>query len=421
MHTLKGIIFSLRDVLAHKGSPDPDLFVQTAKLLKFLLFKKIQPVLVSNTPWIVNTTDGEEKPFQDYLSEFVGQQLPYYQGGKDIDYKQRSSAMDALLKKYGWGAPEVFYVGNTQQDVIAASNGGFPLLNAKWHGDNSPYGFEFASPKDIASFVDCCCLTPKDWFWGVESGKLRVYSIAPFAEYSKAYPQGAIYSTDAKQAVKLNAGNIRFWGLLMAARIHLSGIGTEIDFVAPYPGHKTTSNKTKLMNAIAVVSGSLRARYLFDFVERHSDAVKSQTLRTTGGSPSSKNQLSTIKLNPTPTRTGPKKLKYVRKPELKDKTVLVVDDICTEGYSLEASRAFFEAAGAKVILLSWLKTPGPNDYHAISEIIPPIKRPFSKFSPKIVSEKIYLNSNNVMNHDADAEIARAYKKFVSWDWPAELF
>ncbi len=420
MNTLKGIIFSLSDVLAHKGSIEADLFLETVKLLKFLLSKGIQPVLVSNTPWIVNIKDGGKKPFQDYLSEFVGEQLPYYQGGKDIDYKQYATAMRSVLDKHGWSSPEVFYVGNTHEDVQAASNGGFPLLNAKWHGDNSPYGFEFSSPKDIASFVDCCCLTPQDWFWGIEKGNLRVHSIAPFAEYSKAYPEGAIYSTNAKQAVKLDAGNIRFWGLLMAARIHLSGIGTEIDFVAPYPGHKTTSKKTKLMNAIAVVSGSLRARYLFDFVERHSDAKKSQSLRTSGGSPSSANQLSTIRLNPTPTRTGPQQLKYKNKPNIKGKTVLVVDDICTEGYSLEASRAFFEAAGAKVVLLSWLKTPGKNDYHAIRSLEPSIAKPFSKFKPEKVREIIYSNSGNVTNSNADKEIAEAYTKYTSWDWPTDL-
>jgi hypothetical protein len=420
MHSLKGIIFSLSDVLAHKGSIDPDLFLETVKLLKFLLSKGIQPVLISNTPWIVNIKGGKKKPYQEYLSEFVGEKLPYYQGGKDIDYKQRGSAMGAVLEAHGWNASEVFYVGNTKEDVIAASNGGFPLLNAKWHGDNSPYGFEFDSPRAIASFVDCCCLTPKDWFWGIEDGNLRVYSIAPFAEYSRAYPEGAIYSTDAKQAVKQDSGNIRFWGLLMAARIHLSGIGSEIKYVAPYPGHKTTSQKTKLMNAIAVVSGSLRAQYIFDFIDRHTDAAKSQTLRTTGGSPSSENQLSTIRLNPTPTKPGPQQRRYVNKPTIKGKTVLVVDDICTEGYSLEASRAFFEAAGAKVILLSWLKTPGRNDYHALSSVTPAIKKPFAKYTPSSVKETIYSNSGNVINSNADTEIAEAYTKYIKWDWPEGL-
>ena len=417
MYTLKGVIFSLSDVLVHRGTIDKDLLLEVIKLLRFLISENVQPVLVSNSTWTVTMPDGTKKEFQDYLSELIGQKLPYYQGGKDIEYKQYGTAMQAILRKQGWSPSEVLYVGNTHEDVQAASNGGFPLLNAKWHGDNSPYGFEFASPKEIASFIDCCCLNAGDWFWGIEDGPLRVYSIAPFAEYSRAYPEGAIYSTDAKQAVKADAGNIRFWGLLMAARIHLSGIGSEIDFVAPYPGHKMSSKKTKLMNAVAVVSGSLRARYLFDFIERHTDAPKSQALRVAKMKPPIENQIHTIKLNPHATRTGPKQLKYKNPPALRGKTVLVVDDICTEGNSLESARAFFEKAGAKVVLLSWLKTPGPNDYHAITSLTPPIKDPFKPYTSKSTTQKVYSNSGNVINPNADSEIAAAYLKYSAWDWP----
>lgn len=420
MHSLKGIIFSLSDVLAHKGTVDKKLLIEVVKLLKYLISQDVQPVLISNSSWVLTKKDGTKIPFDKYLSKLVGAKLPYFQGGKDIDYKQRKGSMQPILDGFGWSTSQVFYVGNTFDDVKAASNGGFPLLNAKWHGDNSPYGFEFASPKDIASFVDCCCLTPQDWFWGVKDGDLRVYAIAPFAEYSKAYPEGAIYSTDAKNAAKADAGNIRFWGLLMAARIHLSGIGAEIDFAAPFPGHKATSKKTKLMSAVAVVSGSLRARYLFDFIQRHADAPKSQTLRTTGGKPTADNQLNTIRLNPNATQPGPKQIKYVRPPDLKGKTVLVVDDICTQGYSLEAARAFLEAAGAKVILLAWLKTPGPNDYHCITGLSTTIDNPYAPYTSTGVAQKAYSNSGNVMNPNADNEIAEAYTKYAKWDWPVGM-
>lgn len=418
MYSLKGVIFSLTDVLAHRGQMDANLLAEVVRLLRFLLSRNVQPVLVSNTTWVVTiATTGEKKPYQDYLADLVGSRLPYFQGGRDMDFKQTRAAMEHVLNHFGWASSEVMYVGNTLDDVKAASNGGFPLLNAKWHGDNSPYGFEFASPKDVASFVDCCCLSLGEWFWGYSSGGLRVYSIAPLAEVSRKYPQGAIYSTDAKNAAKLDVGNIRFWGLLMAARIHLSGIGSEIDYVAPYPGHKVNSTKRELMNAVSVVSGSLRARYLVDLIVRHTDAQKSQTLRTSGGTPTAANQLGTIHLNQAPIKPGPKQQRYKSRPNFKGKTVLVVDDICTQGFSLEAARALLEAAGARVILLSWLKTPGPNDYHRIASIAPAIKKPFQPVPLPKIKHALLSNSGNVLNEKAPDELAAAYSRYSSWDWP----
>ena len=294
------------------------------------------------------------------------------------------------------------------------------FLNAKWHEENSPFGFEFDSPKDIAKFVDCCCLTPKDWFWSIEQGNLRVYTLAPLGEYSKAYPHAATYSTDAKNAVKFGVGDLRFWGLLMAARMHLSGIGAEAAYVAPYPGHTTTSEKAELLQAVRIASGSLRAQYLEDYIVRHQDAPKSQTLRNNGHQPSSLNQLTTINLRSDPLKTGTVGGRYKNRPNVKGKTLIVVDDICTQGYSLETARAFAEAAGANVICLCWLKTPGANDYHEITGLTPNIKRPYSSYLPKTQEVAVHSNSGNVVNHHASEEIADAFTRFTGWDWPLGL-
>ena len=417
MHTLRGAIFSLRNVLVKEGTLDRDKVFETIMLIKYLISVGVQPVLVSNSMW---TMVQSKEPFNDYFSRLVGHQLPYYQGGKDMDYKQYAAAMKHVLDKQGWQPQEVVYIGNTQDDIQAASNGGLLFLNAKWHEKNSPFGFEFNSPKDIAKFVDCCCLTPKDWFWGIEHGNLRVYTIAPLGEYSKAYPDAPTYSSDAKNAVKFGVGDLRFWGLLMAARMHLSGIGAEASYVAPYPGHKTTSEKTELLQAVRIASGSLRARYLEDYIFRHQDAVKSQTLRNSGQQPSADNQLATIHLRTDPLKTGEVGGRYKNRPNVKGKTLLVVDDICTQGHSLEAARAFAESAGANVICLCWLKTPGPNDYREIASLTPSIKRPYSKYTPKSHKTAVHSNSGNVINHNAAAEIADAFTRYDGWDWPQGL-
>lgn len=417
MHSLRGAIFSLRNVLAKEGALDQAKALETVKLIKYLISVGVQPVLVSNSTW---TMVDSKEPFNDYFSHLVGQQLPYYQGGKDMAYKQYSAAMQHVLEDQGWRPQEVVYIGNTQHDIQAASNGGLLFLNAKWHEVNSPFGFEFDSPKDIAKFVDCCCLTPKDWFWSIEKGNLRVYTIAPLGEYSKAYPQAATYSTDAKNAVKFGVGDLRFWGLLMAARMHLSGIGAEASFVAPYPGHKTTSEKAELLQAVRIASGSLRARYLEDYIVRHQDAPKSQALRNSGQHPSATNQLATIHLRADPLKTGEVGGRYKSRPNVKGRTLLLVDDICTQGHSLEAARAFAEAAGANVISLCWLKTPGPNDYHEIVSLTPSIKRPYSEYVPVSQETAVHSNSGNVINHNAATEIANAFMRFNGWDWPQGL-
>lgn len=417
MHALRGAIFSLTNVLAKAGGADTETALETVRLIKYLLSVGVQPVLISNSTWTISSTN---EPFNEYLSRMVGRHLPYFQGGRDMAYKQYASAMQHVLQAQGWVPQEVVYVGNTHEDILAASNGGLLFLNAKWHEENSPFGFEFESPKDIAKFVDCCCLTPKDWFWSIEIDNLRVYTIAPLGEYSKAYPEAAIYSADAKNSVKFGMGDLRFWGLLMAARMHLSGIGAEASYVAPYPGHKTTSEKAELLKAVRIASGSLRAKYLEDYIFRHQDAPKSQTLRNSGQQPSVLDQLSTIHLRADPKKTGEAGGRYRNAPNVKGKTLLVVDDICTQGHSLEAARAFAEAAGAKVVCICWLKTPGPNDYHEIIQLNPSIGQPYSKYTPLNHRVAVHSNSGNVVNQNAAVEIADAFTRFNGWNWPKGL-
>lgn len=271
MYSLKGAIFSLRDTIVVEGSIDAELFTETIKLLKFLLSRHVQPVIVSNSRWIASSS-GRDIP--DLLSEAVGQKLPYYRGGHDMPQKQFAGAMDHVLKAHGWQPEEAIYVGSTRDDMIAARNGKLMFLNARWHAQNSAYGFEFESPKDIARFIDCCCLSIGDWFWAIEQGDLTVYSIAPLAEYSRSYPAAGPYSTDAKQAVKFNKGDVRFWGRFMGARLYFSGLGRVIDYVAPYPGHHPNSTQKVLSNALKIVADTLRASYLVDLVERHSPALR---------------------------------------------------------------------------------------------------------------------------------------------------
>lgn len=412
MNTLKVALISLRDVLVREVI-EKDALEGAVRLLQFLVAAGVQPVLVANKGWIMKTSN---EPFQDYLQHLTGIRLPYYVAGTEFRKKEDGGAMARVAAKHGATPQESVYIGSTELDMRASRNSGILFLNAKWYSDNSKYGFEFASALDIARFIDCCCLRPKDWYWIHRSSDFQVMSIAPLAEYSRRYPQGADYSSNAKNAAKFNHGDIRFWGLLMASRLHFSGLGASVSYVAPYPGHRVDSVKPLLTNALKIAASSLSAQYLDDLLIRHTTAEKSQSLRRAGRQPTHENQLQTIHLRPDPIRTGAQAKRYKSSPLGGGKRVLIVDDICTQGNSFEAARVFIERAGSKAVGVSWLKTPG-NDYNRIADLKPPISNAYSPYIPLRVGAISHSLNSEIHNDEAAAQISDAFIGYSNWTWP----
>jgi hypoxanthine phosphoribosyltransferase len=361
---LKGVIFSLKDVLATSGQLNEALFHETIRLIRFLKSKNIKPVFASNHHWTVtNKGTGKSRPFQEWLRDHIGE-VPFYIGGRGgMPFKPQAAAVQHILADQGWSRNEVMFVGNSETDMRTARNGGVLFLNALWHGESNPYGYQFDSPKDVGRFVDCLCLGLHDWFWSLQKGNLHVYALAPFTTLSPALALAHAYSADARATAKHGAGDPTFWGRLLAARVYLSRLVDEVDYIAVYPGHAPDSKQPVVAEALTILAQSLHKQYLPDLIIRHVKAQKSQTARNIGQAVGVENQLSTIKLNPAPSK-GPNGRPYKNNPLKKGKTILLVDDICTAGNSFEAGRAFIQQTGAKVICLSWLKTINTN-YNAI--------------------------------------------------------
>jgi hypothetical protein len=380
---LKGVMFSLRNVLATSGQLDESLFMETVQLIKFLKSKNINPVFVSNREWIItNKSAGKTRPFNEWLQDYVGE-VPIYVGGHSgMPFKPRAAAVGYILQDQNWTRNEALFVGNSDVDMRTARNGGVLFLNALWHGESSPYGYQFNSPKDVARFVDCFCLGLHDWFWALQKGSLRVYALAPFTTLSPAYAIAHKYSADARATAKYGAGDPTFWGRLLAARVYLSGLVEEVNYIAAYPGHAPDSNQPVVAEALTILAQSLHKQYLPDLIIRHTKAQKSQTARAEGQQVGVENQLSTIKLNPAPMK-GPNGAPYKTNPLGRGKTVLLVDDICTQGNSFEAGRAFIQQTDAQVVCLSWLKTINAS-YNAIRS---PLAVP-NPYVPYVVRKRV---------------------------------
>ena len=215
---LKGVIFSLKDVLATSGELDGNLIGETIKLIKFLKKRNVTPVFVSNHSWTV-TTAGKARGFQDRLQRLRSGPVPFYIGGRNgMPFKPQAAAVAYILDKEGWSRTEALFVGNSDVDMKTARNGGVLFLNARWHGEANPYGYQFDSPKDIGRFIDCLCLGLHSWFWSLQKGNLRVYALAPFTTLSPSYAVAHAYSANARATAKDGTGDPTFWGRLLAAR-----------------------------------------------------------------------------------------------------------------------------------------------------------------------------------------------------------
>jgi hypothetical protein len=217
MPRLKGAIFSLRDVVVRQGAFDPKLFTELGKLINWLRTHGVQPVFVGNHPWIAKTPGGAVNDMKVLLAEHWGA-VPWYIAIRgDMPFKPKAAAMEHVLAQQGWKPHEAIYVGNTEDDMLTARNGKLLFLNALWHGEANPYGYQFDSPRDIARFVDCFCLGIDDWFWALEVGDLRVYALAPFSTLSPKYADAQGYSYHARNTAKDLGGDPIFWGRLLAA------------------------------------------------------------------------------------------------------------------------------------------------------------------------------------------------------------
>lgn len=407
---IKGVILSVEDTLVRQagGEGVPSAFAEVTKLIRFLQLAGIEFVVTTNRPW---TVGPEKTPLRDRLQERWGP-FPYLslEDDPNMPPRPRAAFTEYILQKMGWTDTETVYIGSTENDMRTAVNGGLLFLRATWYADHLDYGFDFATPKDIARFLAVFCRREHLWGYQIVDGDFEYYAIAPFSTMKEAF---AAYSADARSAAKHGLGHFDFWVGALVSSLYFSGIHKRVDYIAGYPGHQQASGNA-MDSALAIFGKCFRSRFLPDLVQRHTTATKMQTARNSGVTVGHNIQLDTIKLNRTPHKSATDV--YKTSPlDKKRKTVLLIDDICTRGYSMEAARAYLQQTGTKVIMASWLKTINTD----IERLGP------YKFDPYVINNfpaanvaKVYPYKNYLTSLHAPTELNRMLESYVTWDWPA---
>ena len=197
--------------------------------------------------------------------------------------------------------------------------------------------------------------------------------------------------------------------------MYFSGLYEDVNYIAPYPKHTAGQYPTVLESPLTRFAKCFRGNYLADLVIRHTTAPESKTNRAGA---CHANQLNTIHINRAPQKKPGEPYKSF--PVKKGKTVVVLDDIMTEGYSLDAARLYLGQTGAKVICVSLLKTINRPYCH-----VPSVSLPKGAFLPNqikpqsLASVTRYPFQTYVSDALAATDLSARLKRYKSWDanWP----
>ena len=352
------------------------------------------------------------EPVETFLSRQSGTNVPFYRANYGVLPARRSGgSVTPILKQLKVESHEVILVGNDTEDMLAGVNNKLLLLRPEWYPGEHEYGFVVSSISELAQFCQLFGLRQHPIFWSIDHKSLQMRSMGPFSIYR---PDFAIFGSDARNVAKHGFGERQFWFWMIVSSLYFSGLMDKVNFICSFPGHDPTSTSAvrKGVDALLTTLGKcFKTDYLPDLINRHHASVKSQT--ATAAQKTFLNQLNTLHLNRYPRR-------YDRPPNkgalnLRDKYVLVVDDFCTNGRSLDVARAYIEAAGGRAVLFSWLKTINMPYLHMNPA---PIVRPFEVNA--IVREPAALNFNysaHIISDDAPAEIDWTLDAYRKWKWP----
>jgi HAD superfamily hydrolase (TIGR01549 family) len=146
----------------------------------------------------------------------------------------------------------------------------------------------------------------------------------------------------------------------LVTQCYLSGVTLDADWFTVYPGHLASSENPTLDYFGKWIKDCFRDQFEKNLLVRHADAQKSQHA---GSDRNIYEQFKTIHVNP----------EY--KGKIEGKTVAVMDDFTTEGYSLETARRMLLEAGAeKVIGLAIAKYGKRGAFTRIEESWDPFSR-----------------------------------------------
>jgi len=407
--SLKLLLISVDGTIANaEKKVSQEILTKLALLANQLSHHGVRVALWSNRSWTYNKTAA----LDDHFSQMAGIKVEAHGFHEDGAPSRRlADSVQPLLDQYGVEKHETILLGGTDEDMRVGVNNNLLHIRADWYGQQSDYGFSVQTVSDLARFCFVFALRKHPLFFGFSNGGLTYHSAGPFSTMVQAY---SIFGDDARDAAKFGYGHPDFWFFLTISTLYFSGILAGVNYICTYPGHKAGGEapaEGSLQAALMRLGKCFRMSFYHDLIVRHVSADKSQPIKA--AQRTFTNQVQSIHLNSHPHKN------FAPAPNrgaisLRGKTVLVVDDICTSGRSLEAARAYIEAAGGKAKLFTWLRTIN-TPYWELSEELN-----LKPYQANVVASEPSSNQHSyasgVIDRSAPAELAQVFSLYSRWAW-----
>ncbi|WP_304306220.1 phosphoribosyltransferase [Pseudacidovorax intermedius] len=401
--SLKLVLISPSGTLEKDGKLNEDDIRDLSSLISKLAEEGVSVAIWSNRKWTVN----KNKPLEEYLSEKAGTKVYYVGFQAGMPARQRAGSVEPILKKFGVSLENTVLIGAREEDMQAGVNNKLLLLRPAWYGGNLNYGFEFRSIDELGRFCILFGTRTHPFYWRVvdQARKFEVSALGPFSTMIHAF---AKFGEDAKNAAKYETGTLQFWHQLIISTLYFSGLIHKVDLIAAYPGHSAAQKDKAFFEVLDLLGKCFNKPFLVDLFIRHEDAVKSTSQKAANRKFAS--QINTLRLNKFPSKYGgaPRKTPV----QLSNKNVLVVDDICTSGRSLDTARVYLSAAGANATLFCWLKTVN-TDFFSIEPNL--ALKPFEKNGINDEPSAVrYFYAPNIVDAAAVEELNTLLQGFQQW-------
>lgn len=406
---LKLVLISPSGTLEKDQHLHADVINSVAGLISRLNQAGVRVAIWSNRRLRVNAKDGSSsQPLEEFISQRAGCPVEYVGLAAGMPARQRSNSVQPILNKFGVKLHETILVGAREEDMRAGVNNKLLLLRPSWYRQDLAYGFEVSSIEALARFCLLFGIREHPFYWQINdpARSLSANALGPFSTINQAYAQ---FGEDARAAAKYEAGTLDFWHQLITSTLYFSGIIHEVDYITLYPGHSREHQIKAFHEVLDLLGKCFRKSFLPNLFIRHQTAVKSTTLKANARLFA--NQINTIHINNYANKLGA--IEERKTPlQLRGKTVLVVDDICTSGRSLDVARAYLASAGAGAILFSWLKTINTSFLSMEpSPQLAPFRENIINSEP---SSLAYSYSDNIVDQAAAAEIDNLLNQFRLW-------